>query len=129
MAQHRGPCRIQDGPSISSLTVLQVPGCREKYPCAQVLRANDQLLREKKAGNAFQGYEEGELLFRPTYKFDGQSQRYDSSSKVSRHRIVKSFGASFRIDIIASYSVVLLGPSAFYHSMLHLSQDKKACQR
>ncbi|GAQ81101.1 inositol polyphosphate phosphatase [Klebsormidium nitens] len=48
----------------------------------EVLRANDQLLREKQAGNAFQGYEEGDLSFTPTYKFDDRSQRYDSSTKV-----------------------------------------------
>jgi hypothetical protein len=46
-----------------------------------VLYANDQLQREMKAGNVFAHFKEGQLHFRPTYKFDKRSDVYDSSSK------------------------------------------------
>lgn len=47
----------------------------------EVLIANDQLLWSKARGSAFQGFEEGPLHFRPTYKFDRESEIYDTSSK------------------------------------------------
>ncbi|KAF4036989.1 putative DNase I-like protein [Phytophthora infestans] len=47
----------------------------------EVLHANDQLQREMKAGNVFPHFREGQLNFRPTYKFDKRSDVYDSSSK------------------------------------------------
>ncbi|KAK1942892.1 inositol polyphosphate 5-phosphatase [Phytophthora citrophthora] len=47
----------------------------------EVLYANDQLQREMKAGNVFGHFREGQLHFRPTYKFDKRSDTYDSSSK------------------------------------------------
>ncbi|KAG7389143.1 inositol polyphosphate 5-phosphatase [Phytophthora boehmeriae] len=47
----------------------------------EVLCANDQLQREMKAGNVFNHFREGQLLFRPTYKFDKRSDVYDSSPK------------------------------------------------
>ncbi|KAL4174274.1 hypothetical protein KRP22_006213 [Phytophthora ramorum] len=46
-----------------------------------VLYANDQLQREMKVGNVFARFREGQLHFRPTYKFDKRSDVYDSSSK------------------------------------------------
>ncbi|OWZ21598.1 Inositol polyphosphate 5-phosphatase [Phytophthora megakarya] len=46
-----------------------------------VLLANDQLQREMKAGNVFTHFKEGQLNFRPTYKFDKRSDVYDSSAK------------------------------------------------
>lgn len=47
----------------------------------EVLLANDQLQREMKAGNVFAHFREGQLHFRPTYKFDKRSDTYDSSAK------------------------------------------------
>ncbi|GMF21142.1 unnamed protein product [Phytophthora lilii] len=47
----------------------------------EVLYANDQLQREMQAGNVFAHFREGQLHFRPTYKFDKRSDTYDSSSK------------------------------------------------
>ena len=37
-----------------------------------VLLANDQLRRQMSEGGAFAEYREGEILFRPTYKFDSK---------------------------------------------------------
>lgn len=34
------------------------------------------------SGLAFQGYEEGALLFRPTYRYDLYSENYDTSEKM-----------------------------------------------
>lgn len=36
----------------------------------EVLENNDQLLREREAGRVFQGFREGPLRFKPTFKFD-----------------------------------------------------------
>ncbi|KUF92122.1 hypothetical protein AM588_10003464 [Phytophthora nicotianae] len=47
----------------------------------EVLYANDQLQREMKVGNVFPHFREGQLHFRPTYKFDKRSDVYDTSSK------------------------------------------------
>jgi hypothetical protein len=47
-----------------------------------VLLANDQLRLQHKAGAAFAGFVEGDLTFRPTYKFDkAQPNVYDMSEK------------------------------------------------
>eukprot|EP01048_Picozoa_sp_COSAG05_P006834 COSAG05_NODE_461_length_9571_cov_14.935283_10_plen_442_part_00 len=45
------------------------------------LRNNDQLLGERAKGNAFVGYEEGQLSFDPTFKFDPGTSTYDTSPK------------------------------------------------
>lgn len=34
------------------------------------------------AGKAFQGFQEGRINFKPTYKFDPQSDEYDTSAKM-----------------------------------------------
>lgn len=47
----------------------------------EVLLANDQLNRARAAGEAFQGFVEGDIRFRPTYKFDAESDQYDTSKK------------------------------------------------
>lgn len=47
----------------------------------EVLLFNDQLRIEMKRGRVFQGFEEGPLHFAPTYKFDANSDAYDSSKK------------------------------------------------
>ena len=39
----------------------------------QVMRANDQLIREREKGTVFKKYREGLLQFPPTYKYDKQS--------------------------------------------------------
>lgn len=46
------------------------------------LVAADQLRRAIDSRLAFVGYEEGPLLFRPTYRYDLQSTRYDTSEKM-----------------------------------------------
>lgn len=46
-----------------------------------MLVANDQLLNEKKRGVVFKDFLEGPLTFRPTYKFDENSDVYDTSPK------------------------------------------------
>ena len=47
-----------------------------------VLLANDQLRRQMSEGCAFAGYSEGEIRFRPTYKFDSKAPtEYDRSEK------------------------------------------------
>lgn len=45
------------------------------------LVASDQLRKVIDSRLAFIGYEEGPLLFRPTYKYDLHSTRYDTSEK------------------------------------------------
>eukprot|EP00241_Pyramimonas_parkeae_P005790 CAMPEP_0114241740 /NCGR_PEP_ID=MMETSP0058-20121206/9792_1 /TAXON_ID=36894 /ORGANISM="Pyramimonas parkeae, CCMP726" /LENGTH=387 /DNA_ID=CAMNT_0001354283 /DNA_START=947 /DNA_END=2110 /DNA_ORIENTATION=+ len=47
----------------------------------EVMRANDQLLKEMQRGNVFKQYKEGMLDFPPTYKYDKNSETYDSSEK------------------------------------------------
>ena len=46
------------------------------------LVAADQLRKVMDAGLAFPRYEEGPLLFRPTYRYDLGSDRYDTSEKM-----------------------------------------------
>ncbi|KAK9820598.1 hypothetical protein WJX72_012152 [[Myrmecia] bisecta] len=48
----------------------------------EVLRHNDQLRREKAKGRVFKGFEEGVLDFPPTYKFDPNTDTYDTSAKM-----------------------------------------------
>eukprot|EP00127_Corallochytrium_limacisporum_P006459 Clim_evm2s228 gene=Clim_evmTU2s228 len=47
----------------------------------EVLHANDQLRKEMRRGRVLQGFQEGELLFAPTYKFDNGTDIYDTSKK------------------------------------------------
>lgn len=51
---------------------------RQEWP---LLLKKDQLLMEKEKGNVFDGYEEGEIAFPPTYKYDLFSVDYDTSEK------------------------------------------------
>ncbi|CAG7722785.1 unnamed protein product [Allacma fusca] len=46
-----------------------------------LLREKDQLTMERDKGNVFQGYEEGDIQFAPTYKYDLFSEDYDTSEK------------------------------------------------
>ncbi|XP_052202143.1 type IV inositol polyphosphate 5-phosphatase 11 isoform X2 [Diospyros lotus] len=48
----------------------------------QQLTSKDQLLQEAERGQVFNGYLEGILTFKPTYKFDIGSSTYDTSHKV-----------------------------------------------
>ncbi len=45
------------------------------------LRENDQLVVEKNACRVFDDYEEGEITFLPSYKFDAGTNIYDTSEK------------------------------------------------
>lgn len=45
------------------------------------LRNNDQLLNQRALGNVFQGYREGKICFKPTYKYDPGTDTYDTSKK------------------------------------------------
>ena len=47
----------------------------------EVMMANDQLNAERAAGRVFGGYHEEPLAFPPTYKFDVDTDTYDSSAK------------------------------------------------
>lgn len=47
----------------------------------ELLLISDELLREKLAGRAFKGFEESTVTFKPTYRFDIDTNIYDSSSK------------------------------------------------
>lgn len=47
----------------------------------EVLRANDQLLHVMRDNQAFHGFQEGPLVFPPTYKFDAGTDTYDTSKK------------------------------------------------
>lgn len=46
------------------------------------LWANDQLSIALQKGQVFHGFQEGPLLFPPTYKYDVGTDNYDTSSKV-----------------------------------------------
>jgi hypothetical protein len=45
------------------------------------LLKRDQLIQEKKKGRIFQGFEEGVVSFLPTYKYDKNSHKFDTSKK------------------------------------------------
>ncbi|XP_020551161.1 type IV inositol polyphosphate 5-phosphatase 11 isoform X3 [Sesamum indicum] len=47
-----------------------------------LLTCKDQLLQEAERGQVFNGYYEGTLSFKPTYKYDVGSSEYDTSEKV-----------------------------------------------
>lgn len=47
----------------------------------EVMHENDQLLKEMRAGRAFDGFSEAELGFHPTYKLDVGTRNFDSSKK------------------------------------------------
>lgn len=70
-----------------------MPRCDDVMPVAagvavldewmrEVLLANDQLAQQREKGRVFLGFEEGQILFRPTYKFDKHNKdAYDQSKK------------------------------------------------
>ncbi|POO03182.1 Deoxyribonuclease I [Trema orientale] len=48
----------------------------------KLLRSKDQLLKEAERGQIFDGYCEGRLTFKPTYKYNVGTSNYDTSYKV-----------------------------------------------
>ncbi|KAK4429125.1 Type IV inositol polyphosphate 5-phosphatase 11 [Sesamum alatum] len=48
----------------------------------RLLTSKDQLLQEAERGQVFNGYYEGTLSFKPTYKYDVGTSEYDTSDKV-----------------------------------------------
>lgn len=52
------------------------------YGCMQLLTSKDQLLLEAERGQIFDGYCEGTLTFKPTYKYNIGTSNYDTSYKV-----------------------------------------------
>ena len=54
---------------------------KDRSAAMEALRANDQLIRQKSLGEAFIGWQEGELDFLPTYKLNPGTDIYDTSKK------------------------------------------------
>ena len=52
-----------------------------KSEMTEVLVANDQLSIAKRSGEAWKGFLEGALMFKPTYKYDEGTDQYDTSAK------------------------------------------------
>jgi len=79
----------------------------------RVLLANDQLSRAREAEEAFAGYAEGPLHFRPTYKFDKGTDTYDSGHKARvpawTDRVLFKAGAG--VKVLAYISVPELNAS------------------
>ncbi|KAH8294451.1 hypothetical protein KR018_006750 [Drosophila ironensis] len=67
--------RIQEPPG------QQHPGPLSDAPTYELLLQYDQLRQEMSRGKCFEGYTEGDIKFRPTYKYDPGTDRYDSSEK------------------------------------------------
>ena len=59
-----------------------------------------QLKQVMDAGIAFTGYQEGPLLFRPTYRYDLGTDNYDTSEKM---RIPAWTGALFHASPFTKY--------------------------
>uniref|UniRef100_A0A915DM36 Inositol polyphosphate-related phosphatase domain-containing protein n=1 Tax=Ditylenchus dipsaci TaxID=166011 RepID=A0A915DM36_9BILA len=59
--------------------------CNNSTPdqnCLDILKHHDQLKKQKDAGNVFVGFHEGEIKFRPTYKFNRGTSAWDDSPKL-----------------------------------------------
>ncbi|BFG01106.1 type II inositol 1-4-5-trisphosphate 5-phosphatase [Drosophila madeirensis] len=67
--------RIQEPPG------QQRPGPLTDAQTYELLLQYDQLRQEMRKGKCFEGYTEGEIKFRPTYKYDPGTDNYDSSEK------------------------------------------------
>nr|XP_016939364.1 type II inositol 1,4,5-trisphosphate 5-phosphatase [Drosophila suzukii] len=67
--------RIQEPPG------QQRPGPLSDAQTYELLLQYDQLRQEMRRGKCFEGYTEGEIKFRPTYKYDPGTDNYDSSEK------------------------------------------------
>ena len=65
-----------------------------------------QLKMAMDSGEAFSGYNEGPLLFKPTYRYDIHSSKYDTSEKM---RIPAWTGLIILLEVVFfSYSVPFL---------------------
>ncbi|KAI9590492.1 inositol polyphosphate 5-phosphatase OCRL isoform X1 [Glossina fuscipes] len=60
---------------------FQFPSARGAHNYHDLLLQFDQLGQEMRKGNCFEGYTEGPITFRPTYKYDPGTDNYDSSEK------------------------------------------------
>uniref|UniRef100_A0A915DMH7 Inositol polyphosphate-related phosphatase domain-containing protein n=1 Tax=Ditylenchus dipsaci TaxID=166011 RepID=A0A915DMH7_9BILA len=59
--------------------------CNSSSPdqkCLDILKHHDQLKKQMGAGNVFFGFHEGEMKFRPTYKFNRGTSDWDDSPKM-----------------------------------------------
>ncbi|XP_004640589.1 72 kDa inositol polyphosphate 5-phosphatase [Octodon degus] len=54
---------------------------QEREAAVQALLQQDQLTREMKNGSVFRGFQEPDIVFLPSYKFDLGKDTYDSTSK------------------------------------------------
>ncbi|EHB04822.1 72 kDa inositol polyphosphate 5-phosphatase [Heterocephalus glaber] len=54
---------------------------QEREAAVRVLLQQDQLTREMKRGSVFRGFQEPDIVFLPSYKFDLGKDTYDSTSK------------------------------------------------
>lgn len=43
-----------------------------------ILQANDQLVKQKREKKCFKGFHEGEINFKPTYKYDPGTDSWDT---------------------------------------------------
>lgn len=68
--------RIEEPPG------LQLPCNRASPNAYDVLMKYDQLRIEMGKGNCFDGYSEGRIKFRPTYKYDVGTDNFDSRCNI-----------------------------------------------
>ena len=62
-------------------TEFHVDSSGSEDPELRWLTDRDQLNKARRAGHVFHGFEEGALCFKPTFKFDKDSDAYDTSAK------------------------------------------------
>ena len=62
-------------------TEFHVDSSGSEDPELRWLTDRDQLNKARTVGQVFQGFDEGALRFKPTFKFDNDSNRYDTSAK------------------------------------------------
>ncbi|CAH1156231.1 unnamed protein product [Phaedon cochleariae] len=65
---------------ITDLTTTQVKTLLNRHELPTLLRA-DQLNQQKERGNVLLDYEEGDIKFQPTYKYDLNTDTFDTSEK------------------------------------------------
>jgi hypothetical protein len=70
---------------------------------SQKLRRKDQLLQEANKGEVFNGYTEGALKFKPTYKYDVGSSIYDTSSHKASLNFLTQIIFIYQLCSSASY--------------------------
>eukprot|EP00794_Sanderia_malayensis_P000376 gene376-1009_t len=65
---------------LDDLDVDRIKGLIDGYKLEELYKF-DQLRKQRLAGKVFQGYTEGKLCFKPTYKFDPGTNEWDTSEK------------------------------------------------